>query len=185
MPCRIPERRGVRASSRPTPGFGRGGHFSPLGRKLTRVSGTTPTPKGPVKRELRRRRGDVPRNDPRSVTARFGIPKVERTIRSITVNSVLGLGRRLSRRAGYQRGRAMQPEFVVLPCVQPGSYDCRFPTRNVAAQLPTPPCRSIPSDLSARTSPRQGNWGGVYGRTATCYPITSALARTCVCCRRT
>ena len=144
-----------------TPGFGTVDIFPHLGRKLTRVAGTTPTLKGDISASFDVSAGKCSVSVPAGVTARVGVPKVERTIKSITINGVLAWDGQYHPVTSIG-GASEDADFVCFTSVQPGSHDFL-----VSYEGTTPaavdPVEVFPVKFVGEDAATQGNWGGVYG----------------------
>ncbi len=144
-----------------TPGFGTVDIFPHLARKLTRVSGTTPTLKGNISASFDVASGKCRVTLPSGVTARIGIPKVERTIKSITINGTLAWDGH-SRPVSGIGGASEDADFVCFTSVQPGSYDCLVSYEGTTPAF-TDPVEVFPVRFVGEDAATQGNWGGKFG----------------------
>ena len=133
-----------------------------LGRTLTSVMGITPTPHGAVRASFNVATGICVVTVPVGTVGRVGIPKVERTIKSITVNGCTAWDGTFRLTPGIG-GANQDADFVYLTALQPGKY-----TIAVAYSGTTPPYVEVPENFPARfvrEDPQtRGNWGGVYGK---------------------
>ena len=160
MPCKYlnEEVLGIKPA---TLGFGTVDIFPHLGRKLTWVSGTTPTLKGDISARFDVASGKCRVSVPAGVTARVGIPKVERTIKSIAINGVLAWDGKYHP-APNIGGASEDADFVYFTSVQPGNYEFL-----VSYQGTTPaamdPVEVYPVKFVGEDAATQGNWGGKYG----------------------
>ncbi len=176
MPCKYlnEEVVGIKPA---TPGFGTVDIFPHLGRKLAWVSGTTPTRKGGISASFNVASGKCRVTLPFGVTATVGIPKVERTIKSITLDGVLAWDGKYHPVAGLG-GASEEADFVRFTSVPPGNHEFLV---SYAGMTP-PPADSaevFPVKFAGEDSATHGNWGGkCTERTATCYPITTVSAKT-------
>ena len=145
-----------------SPGFTTYDVLPHLGATLTRVSGTTPTPRGDIRASFDVASGDGAVSAPAGTLGRIGIPKSGKTITRITVNGRLAWDGVFHPVPGL-RGAGQDPEFVTFNSVEPGAY--AFST---AYRGETPAYREPPEEYAARfikqDSTTGGNWGGVYGR---------------------
>jgi len=144
-----------------TPGFGTVDIFPHLGRKLTRVAGTTPTLRGDISATFDVASGKCRVSLPSGVTARVGVPKAEKTITSIKINGALAWDGKYHPVPGI--GNADEDvDFVRFTSVQPGSYDFL-----VLYEGTTPPSLDAvevyPVKFVGEDATTQGNWGGKYG----------------------
>lgn len=133
-----------------------------LGRTLTRLSGATPTPFGPIRASFDTISGACEVSSPKGTLGRIGIPKVERTIQQITVNGKLAWDGKFHAVPGL--GDASEDsQFVYFTSVRPGEYSLA-----VAYQGKTPAYEEPPEVYPARfvktDAATSGNWGGVYGK---------------------
>jgi hypothetical protein len=160
MPCKYlnEEVLGIKPA---TPGFGTVDIFPHLGRKLTRVSGTTPTLKGGISASFDVASGKCRVTLPTGVTATVGIPKVEKTIKSITLNGILAWDGKYHPVAGIG-GASDEADFVRFTSVPPGSYDFLV---SYVGTTPTPAdsAEVFPVKFAGEDSATHGNWGGKYG----------------------
>jgi hypothetical protein len=145
-----------------SPGFTTYDILPHLGATLTRVSGTTPTPRGDIRASFNVASGDGAVSAPAGTLGRIGIPKAGKTITHITVNGRLAWDGVFHPVPGLG-GAGQDPEFVTFTSVEPGAY--AFST---AYRGETPAYREPPEEYAARfikqDSTTGGNWGGVYGR---------------------
>ena len=158
------------AGIRPTaPGFSAVDIVPHLGRTLTWVRATAPTPHGTISESLnvRRSTGDVTHGSgtyiiPAGVVARIGVPKVGRDITAITINGHPAWNGHFTTCPGIG-GAAQSTNFVYFTGVAPGRY-----VLDISYQWHTPPCLHepfiYPVQALGQDSITQGNWGGVYGR---------------------
>ena len=133
-----------------------------LGRSLTSVTGTTPTPNGPISASFNVASGACGVTVPAGTVGRVGIPKVEKSINGITVNGQQAWNGSFLPVPGI--GDANQDaDFVYLTELQPGTY-----TIAVAYGGTTPAFVEAPEIFPARfvgeDAVTSGNWGGVYGK---------------------
>jgi hypothetical protein len=144
-----------------TPGFGTVDIFPHLGRKLTWVSATTPTLKGDISARFDVASGKCSVTVPAGVTARVGIPKVEKTIKSVTINGVLAWDGKYHPVPGIG-GAGEDADFVCFTSVQPGDYEFL-----VSYEGTTPaavdPVEVYPVKFVGEDAATQGNWGAKYG----------------------
>ena len=152
------------AGIRPTtPGFTKVDIVPNLGRTLTWVKATAPTPHGIISESLHVNRGTAKYRIPAGIVARIGVPKVDRRITAITINghsawhdghfaACTGVG-----------GAVQSRNFVYFTNVRPGNY-----TLTISYNGHTPPFLHepfiYPVQVLGQDAITQGNWGGVYGR---------------------
>ena len=144
------------------PGFATVDIVPHLGRTLTWVKATAPTPHGTISESLNVNRGTAKYRIPAGIVARIGVPKIERRITAITINghpawhdghftACPGIGTAVSSR-----------NFVYFTNVRPGQY-----TLAISYHGHTPPFLHepfiYPVQVLGQDSITQGNWGGVYG----------------------
>ncbi len=146
-----------------TPGFGAADIVPHLGRNLTWVKATVPTPHGSIVEKLNVQTGKGRYSIPAGVVARIGLPLEHRRINLIEVN-----GRPAWRRGKFLNcpgigGAVQSSHFVYLTSVKPGQYAI-----TVAYQGRIPPFLPqpfiYPVSVLGQDATTQGNWGGVYGR---------------------
>ncbi len=160
LPCKYlnEEVVGIRPT---TPGFGTVDIFPHLGRKLTWASGTTPTLKGDISARFDVSSGKCSVSVPSGVTARVGIPKVERTVKSIAINGVLAWDGKYHPTPSIG-GAGENADFVCFTSVQPGNYDFLVSYTGTTPSAVDPvavfPVKFVGEDAATR-----GNWGGKYG----------------------
>jgi hypothetical protein len=133
-----------------------------LGRTLTKVAGTTPTPLGAIRAAFDVASGVCEVSAPSGALGRIGIPKVEKTITRITVNGQLAWDGHFHAVAGLG-GAGQDAEFVYFTSVQPGDYAIA-----VAYDGTTPayhePAEQYAAQFIKQDATTGGNWGGVYGK---------------------
>jgi len=145
-----------------TPGFATYDVVPHPGRTLTRVSGTTPTPRGEIRASFNVATGDGSVSAPTGTIGRIGIPKVEKKIARVSVNGRLAWDGEFHPVPGIG-GAGQDSAFVYFTSVQPGAY--AFST---TYQGETPAYHEPPEEYAARfikeDTTTGGSWGGVYGR---------------------
>lgn len=152
------------AGIRPTtPGFATVDIVPHLGRTLTWVKATAPTPHGTLSESLNVNRGTAKYRIPSGIMARIGVPKVGRRIMTITINGHLAWhDGRFAACPGIS-GATQSRNFVYFTNVRSGQYALTISYRGN-----TPPFLHepfiYPVHLLGQDSITQGNWGGVYGR---------------------
>ncbi|GEM_PF-287014 len=145
-----------------SPGFKTYDVLPHLGRTLTEVSGKTPTPLGDICASFDLASGICKVSAPAGAIGRIGIPKVEKTIKSISINGNLAWDGSWHSVSGV--GAAGQDsDFVYFTSVQPGDY-----TMSVSYSGTTPAYNEPQEKYAARfvkhDTTTSGNWGGVYGK---------------------
>ena len=144
MPCKYlnEEVLGIKPT---TPGFATVDILPHLGRKLTRVAGTTATLKGDISASFDVASGKCRVTVPFGVTASVGIPKVERTIKSIAINGVLAWEGRYHPVASIGGANGMPILFASPPYSRgPTSSWCPMKERH---RRPWTPSKCFPSSL--------------------------------------
>ncbi len=150
---------GIRPTS---PGFNTFDVIPHLGRTLTAVSGTTPTPHGNISASFNVFTGICTVSVPAGTVARIGIPKVEKTINAVRVNGTLAWDGGFHPVTGI--GDAMaDAQFVYLTDVRPGSYSFDVSYSGVTPAF-SEPLESWPASFIGEDSSTSGNWGKVYGK---------------------
>ena len=145
-----------------SPGFTTYDVLPHLGRTLTRVSGKTPTPLGDIRASFDVSSGICKVSAPAGTIGRIGIPKVEKTITSISINGNLAWDGTYHSVSGV--GAANQDsDFIYFTSVRPGDY-----TMSVSYSGTTPAYNESQEQYAARfvkqDTTTSGNWGGVYGK---------------------
>lgn len=145
-----------------SPGFKTYDVLPHLGRTLTRVSGTTPTPLGPISASFDVSNGLCRVSAPAGTVGRIGIPKAERTITRILVDGKLAWDGSYRPVPGISAA-GQDADFVYFTSVQPGSYAFEVSYRG------EPPAYQEQPEVYAARFLRQdaltgGSWGGVYGK---------------------
>jgi alpha-L-rhamnosidase len=133
-----------------------------LGRTLTSVTGTTPTPCGAIRASFNVSSGDCMVTVPAGTVGRVGIPKAEKSIEGILVNGkqawnggflpVPGMG-----------GASQDSDFVFFTDLQPGAYTIAVAYRGSTPSYVEPP-EIFPARFVGEDARTGGNWGGVYGK---------------------
>jgi hypothetical protein len=144
------------------PGFATYEILPHLGRTLTSVAGTMPTPLGNIQASFNVSNGLGTVSAPAGTVGKIGIPKVEKNISRITINGTLAWDGTFHPVAGIG-GASEDSEFVYFTGVQPGVYSLS------AAYSGSTPAYTAPAVLYAGQFVKQdattsGNWGGVYGK---------------------
>lgn len=138
---------GIKATS---PGFGTFDIKPHLGRQVTRVSGSTPTPQGTIEASFNTETGECKVIIPEGTTAKIGIPKVEKAITAIRMND----------RQAAVLGEDF--EFVYLTELKSGTYvfqvDYEGETPAYVESEYTYAAEFLREDAETK-----GNWSGVYG----------------------
>jgi len=133
-----------------------------LGRTLTSVSGKTATPLGDIQASFDVASGLCTVSAPAGTMGKIGIPKVEKNIRSITINGALAWDGAFHSVTGIG-GAGEDAEFVYFTGVQPGAYSVKVSYTGSTPRYHAPAeqyaARFIKEDATTH-----GNWGGVYGK---------------------
>ncbi|HTV43195.1 MAG TPA: alpha-L-rhamnosidase C-terminal domain-containing protein [Candidatus Sulfotelmatobacter sp.] len=146
------------------PGFATVDITPHLGRLLTRVAADAPTPHGIIHWSFDATKGRAKLVIPDGVTARVGIPALDRTIDAIRVNGQMAWD------GSYHHvpaigGAMQQGDQVYFTGVGPGHYtfDIRY-TGTTPAYAPQPLVYPDPVNTLGQDDTTSGNWGGVYGK---------------------
>ena len=144
-----------------SPGFKTYDILPHLGRTLTQVSGKTPTPFGEIAASFDVASGECKVSAPAGTLGRIGIPKVEKTIRRITVNGQVVWDGKFHSLAGLG-GASEDAEFVYFNAVQPGNYALSVVYYGTTPAYTEPPVAYAAKFIKQDTN-TSGNWGSVYG----------------------
>ena len=146
------------------PGFATVDITPHLGRLLTRVAADAPTPHGIIHWSFDAARGRAELVVPDGVTARVGIPALERTIDGIRINGQMAWD------GSYHGvpaigGAAQQGDSVYFTGVGPGHYtfDIRY-SGTTPVYAPQPLVYPNPVNALGQDDTTSGNWDGVYGK---------------------
>lgn len=150
---------GIRPTS---PGFATVDIWPQLGTTLSWVSGSVPTPRGPVSAQLDVESGDGKVTIPPGAVARVGIPAAGRRINRILVNGQLAWDGQYHHVAGIGGATEVAGD-VLLTDAQPGSYELEFGYQGAPAAFRAEPIR-YPMRFLFEDKTTSGDWGGVYGR---------------------
>jgi len=150
---------GIKAAS---PGFATYQVLPHLGRTLTYVAGAMPTPAGSIQASFNVSNGLCAVSSPAGTVGRIGVPKVEKSISSITVNGALAWDGAFHPVAGIG-GASEDSEFVYFTGVQPGAYTLSVSYRGSTPAYSQPP-EHYAGQFIKEDSSTGGNWGGVYGK---------------------
>ena len=144
------------------PGFSRFDVFPHLGRTLTAVAGAVPTPQGTLRAAFDVDKGQASLVAPPNTVGRIGIPKVERTIKNITINGTLAWDGAAFHAVPGVGGATTDPEFVTFDAVQPGTYEMAVTYAGTTPTFQDVPWR-FPAVFVREDRTTGGNWGGRYG----------------------
>jgi len=145
-----------------SPGFSTYDILPHLGSTLTSVTGKTPIPLGEISASFDVKTGKSLVTSPIGTVGRIGIPKVGKTINSMTVNGTLAWDGTFHSVAGVG-GASQDSMFVYLTGVQPGTYAIAAdysgttPTYSESKEI-------YPATFIGIDSTTSGNWGSVYGK---------------------
>jgi alpha-L-rhamnosidase len=132
------------------------------GRTLSRVSGATPTPFGPIQASFDVSSGRCSLRTPPGTVGRVGIPKAEKAVTRVLVNGRLAWDGRSHAVPGIG-GADEDREFILLAPVEAGTYEIEVSYRGTTPAYLEPPVeyagRFLGSDASTG-----GDWGGAYGK---------------------
>lgn len=143
------------------PGFSTVDITPHLGRTLTSVSGSVPTPHGSVDFAFNQRSGRGSATIPPNSTARVGIPRSQRVLHKVLCNGrVLWDGQ--SRNVDGISATSADDHFVYLENLQPGHYNFSV---SYGSQTPSfqPEPLTYPISSAREDTATSGNWPGVFG----------------------
>lgn len=133
-----------------------------LGRSLTWVSGSVPTPHGSVDFSFDQRSGRGTATIPPKTIGRIGIPGMERIVHKVLLNKHLVWDSGEFHKADGVGGAAVDGDFLYLSDVQPGHYEF-----SVSYKSETPSSTQdlliCPIGSAREDAGTSGNWGGKYG----------------------
>lgn len=144
-----------------SPGFSTFDILPHLGRSLTNVSGSTPTPKGTISASFDIVTGKCQVSIPPATTGRIGLPKVEKQIKSVTINGKL-IWNGVYHPVDWLKDVIDDNQFVYLDDIVPGNYDITITYKGRSAKDSTTAVKFKAAYLSTDTT-TSGNWGGIYG----------------------
>ena len=132
------------------------------GRSLTQVSGETPTPLGNIAANFDFKTGLCTVSAPEGTIGRIGIPKIERSIASITINGKLAWDGAYHAVDGIL-GANQDADFVYFTGVQPAKYAISI---NYTGKAPAyqEPALKYAAKVAKPDIVTGGNWGGIYGK---------------------
>jgi hypothetical protein len=133
-----------------------------LGRTLTYVTGSVPTPFGRIQASFNVSNGVCSVTAPAGTVGTFGIPKVEKSIGSITINGTPAWDGAFHPVAGIG-GASEDSEFVYFTNVQAGAYSISV-AYSGSTPAYSPPSEQYAAQFIKEDSTTGGNWGGVYGK---------------------
>ncbi len=134
-----------------------------LGRTLTWVSGSVPTPHGCVDFSFDRNSGQGTATIPPKAIARIGIPGMEHVIHKVLLNGhLLWNGGEFNKVDGVG-GAAVDGDFLYLSNVQPGHYEFSVSYGDETPSF-VPAALIYPMGSAREDGTTSGNWGGRYGQ---------------------
>ena len=144
-----------------SPGFKEYAIVPHLGRSLTWVKGAVPTPHGEIGMSINVDSGEMSMSAPAGTIGRLGIPKMEKTIRSIVFDNVV-VWDGVFHAANGVGGAEEAPDFVYLTKVHPGTHAI---TVKYSGTTPgyVEPLEHYDVDGIRQDSATGGSWGGKYG----------------------
>ena len=149
--------------AKPTkPGFETFDVLPRLGGRLTSVSGSVPTARGPIEAAFDIKTGRNRVVVPAGTSGRVGIPKEGRSIRMAYVNGRPLFDGSFHRLAGIGPGK-QDDEYLYLLDVEPGAYNITV----IYIGTPEPSLletQLFESKFLGADSSTQGNWKGTYGK---------------------
>jgi tetratricopeptide (TPR) repeat protein len=143
------------------PGFSSYSILPHLGRTLTQVRGTMPTPRGPISVDFNAVTGELAVTSPAGSIAMLGIPKQERAIQQISLNATVIWDGAYRKVAGIG-GAHEDEQFVYLTGIQPGQYTFHIRYHGSIPECVEPSARYSASFIKEDRATR-GNWPGTYG----------------------
>jgi hypothetical protein len=144
-----------------SPGFQTYQILPHLGSALTYVTGATPTPSGNIQASFNVSNGLCTVSAPSGTVGTVGIPKVGKTINSISINGTLAWNGSFHSVSGIG-GASNDNNFVYFTGVQPGTYSMSVSYSGSTPVYYEPPMRYAAEFIKKDTA-TSGNWGGVYG----------------------
>ncbi|MES2659618.1 MAG: alpha-L-rhamnosidase C-terminal domain-containing protein [Verrucomicrobiota bacterium] len=146
-----------------TPGFATYDVFPHLGRTLTSVSGSVPTPKGTIRAAFDVARGLGRLTAPAGTIGRLGIPTVGKEIKSIHINGRLAWMNGVFHPVPGIGGAGRNEDFVIFNDVRPGTYEITMQYSGETPKFTDGPWR-FPTTFVREDLATSGNWVGKYGR---------------------
>jgi len=144
-----------------SPGFSDCEIIPHLGRTLTWVKGSVPTPHGIITAGFDTRTGKCHISVPQGIESKIGIPKVEKRIQSIVINGKKAWNGSYIPVKGIA-GAIEDKDFVYLEKVPAGEYDI-----TVSYSGATPSYQELPwiypVDKISMDTVTRGDWGDKYG----------------------
>jgi alpha-L-rhamnosidase len=144
-----------------SPGFSTCEIIPHPGRTLTWVKGSVPTPHGTITASFNTKTGKCHVSIPQGITAKVGIPKVEKTIQSIEINGRKAWNGKYNPVRGISAAEE-DKDFVYFENVEAGEYDITVSYSGVTPSYQELPW-IYPVNQISIDSVTCGNWGGKYG----------------------
>jgi hypothetical protein len=146
------------------PGFSTVDITPHLGRLLTRVAADAPTPHGIIHWSFDAAKGRADLVIPEGVTARVGIPALDRTIDAIRINGRVGWDGSYHPMPAIADAK-QEGDRLYFVGVGPGHYafDIQY-HGTTPAYVPQPLVYPDPVNMLSQDDSTRGNWGGVYGK---------------------
>jgi hypothetical protein len=146
------------------PGFSKVDIAPNLGTTLTWVSGTVPTPHGPISAHFDTRSGKGEITLPENTVGRIGIPiTAGRSIKTVALNGQVVWNGQLQTGHGVTDATPT-PDFLYLNNVLPGHYFLSVKYHGGSSRIANPPPMAYPIPTAKQDITTHGDWGGVYGR---------------------
>jgi hypothetical protein len=145
------------------PGFSSVDIVPNLGTTLRWVSGSVPTPHGPVSVRFDARAGQGEATLPENTVGRIGIPISGRSVKTAAVNGQVVWNGRFQPARGITDATATS-DFLYLTGVLPGHYVFSVKYQGGSSRFATPPPMVYPVPTARQDNATHGDWGGVYGR---------------------
>jgi len=146
-----------------TPGFATYDVFPHLGRTITRVSGSVPTPKGAIRASFDVVKGRVSLTAPAGAIGRIGIPTAEKRIKSIRINGKLTWKDGIFQSVPGIGSASSNQDFVIFNAVKPGNYEFAVDYFGKTPKFTDAPWQ-FPTTFVKEDRTTSGNWIGKYGR---------------------
>jgi alpha-L-rhamnosidase len=145
-----------------SPGFQTYQILPHLGSALTWVTGSTPTPFGSIQASFNVSNGLCAVSVPAGTVGTVGIPKVGKTINSITVNGAMAWNGTFNAVIGIG-GASNDTDFVYFTGVKPGTYSMAVSYGGSTPAYVQPP-EQYAAEFIRQDTNTSGNWGSVYGK---------------------
>ena len=145
-----------------TPGFATYDVFPHLGRTLTSVSGSVPTPKGTIQAAFDVAKGEASLTAPAGTLGRIGIPLVEKNINRIRINGQLAWEKGAFHTIMGIGSAGTNQDFVIFKDVLPGTYKITVTYSGKTPTFTDVPYH-FPTSFVKEDRTTSGNWVGKYG----------------------